>query len=442
MTLRAPSRLVALTVLTGLLGALLVLGSPAALAAQTVTDPRIAEFDPSADHDAMLVDGQPAVSRYELELFNLGAQEPFHSVDMGKPHPDADGKIRFDFTGQVSAWPLPGGDYEARVLVVGPEGSSTSAPSNPFNFSGEQLQITAVTVSQAAVQPGTAVTWTASTAGGTGPIQFQFYRSKDGGSWIEAQAWSTSPTHTWTPGSTDVGTQIVQVWARNAESTAPYDAWKDGDAVSVYALPVVESLTPDRTAPYAVGTPITWTATTSGGIGPLQYQFFRMKDGGSWALVQAWSTSNRCTWTPAASDTGTHVIQVWVRNAASTATYDAAFNSNEVVVTAPVVIMAVSIDRSSPVAVGATVTWTAQTAGGVGPLQFQFLRSLNGGPWILAQAWSTSNALTWTPTARDTGTHVVQAQVRNAGSTAPYDASLSSAPLKVAKGSLKPPGKR
>jgi hypothetical protein len=291
----------------------------------------------------MLADGQPAVSYYELQLFSIGAQEPFHSVDMGKPDPDADGKIRFDFAGQVSAWPLPGGEYEARVRVVGPEGSSVSTPSNPFNFAGEQLQITAVTASQVSVQPGTAVTWTASTVGGAGPIQFQFYRSKDGGSWIEAQAWSTSPTYTWTPGSTDVGTQLVQVWARNAESTATYDAWKDGDAVSVYALPVVQSLTPDRTAPYTVGTPITWTAITSGGVGPLQYQF---------------------------------------------------------------------------------------------------LRALNGGPWILAQAWSTSNALTWTPTARDTGTHVVQVLVRNAGSTSPYDASLNSAPLKVAKSSLKTTGKR
>lgn len=343
MTPSAPSRRIALAVLQGFFVAVLVLGVPASLEAQAVTDPRIAEFDPSADHDAMLGDGQPAVSRYELQLFTLGAQEPFHSVDMGKPDPDPDGKIRFDFTGQVSAWPLPGGDYEARVRVVGPEGSSVSAPSNPFNFAGEQLQITAVTASQASVQPGTAVTWTASTVGGREPIQFQFYRSKDGGSWIEARAWSTSPTLTWTPGSTDIGTQSVQVWARNAESTGTYDAW---------------------------------------------------------------------------------------------------FNGDDVVVTAPVVITAVSVDRSSPVTVGATVTWTAQTTGGIGPLQFQFYRSLNGGPWILARAWSLSNALTWTPTSSDTGTHVVQVQVREAGSTATFDASLSSAPLKVSKTSLKTPRKR
>ncbi len=68
------------------------------LEAQVVSDPRIAEFDPSPDHWTILDDGQPAVVGYELNLYVVGAPAPFATVDMGKPSPAVDGKIRYDFS--------------------------------------------------------------------------------------------------------------------------------------------------------------------------------------------------------------------------------------------------------------------------------------------------------------------------------------------------------
>ena len=79
--------------------------------------------------------GDPVVVRYQLEVYRVGAQAPFVTVDMGKPAPETDGKVRYDFSSLVVGWPLPGGDYEARVRAVGPAGSALSGPSNPFNFS-------------------------------------------------------------------------------------------------------------------------------------------------------------------------------------------------------------------------------------------------------------------------------------------------------------------
>ena len=115
----------------------------AAASAQVVSDPRIAEFDPSPDHWATLDGGQPAVVRYELGMYMVGASAPFTTVDMGKPSPDADGKIRYDFSSGVTGWPLPGGNYEARVSAVGPEGAALSDPSNPFTFtSGSSCTVT------------------------------------------------------------------------------------------------------------------------------------------------------------------------------------------------------------------------------------------------------------------------------------------------------------
>jgi uncharacterized repeat protein (TIGR02543 family) len=64
----------------------------------------------------------------------VGASTPFATVDMGKPSPDADGKIRYDFASGVTGWPLTGSYYEARVSAIGPEGAALSEPSNPFVF--------------------------------------------------------------------------------------------------------------------------------------------------------------------------------------------------------------------------------------------------------------------------------------------------------------------
>lgn len=103
-------------------------------AAQTVSNPRIVEFDPSTDHNTQLDGGVAAVSRYDLEVYAQGAPSPFHTVNLGKPSPEGDGKIRYDFWNGVSAWPLPGGLYEARVSAVGPNGTGRSDPSNGFTI--------------------------------------------------------------------------------------------------------------------------------------------------------------------------------------------------------------------------------------------------------------------------------------------------------------------
>jgi hypothetical protein len=144
------------------------------LQAQTVSDPRIAEFDPSPDHWATLDNGQAAVVRYELNMYSVGAATPFATVDMGKPSPGADGKIRYDFSAAASRWPLPGGEYEARVSAVGPEGAALSDPSNPFTFSTSpsctySLSTSSVSAPAAggsysvSVTASTACSWTATT---------------------------------------------------------------------------------------------------------------------------------------------------------------------------------------------------------------------------------------------------------------------------------------
>jgi hypothetical protein len=121
--------------LVALLAAVWSVAFASPLQAQSVSDPRLAEFDPSPDHWTTLESGQPAVLRYELEMYLLGAVSPLLMVDMGGPSPAGDGKIRFDFTSATAGLTWPAGQLEARVNAVGPEGSAASDASNPFSFS-------------------------------------------------------------------------------------------------------------------------------------------------------------------------------------------------------------------------------------------------------------------------------------------------------------------
>jgi hypothetical protein len=153
-----------------LLAVVLLCVSAVAVPAQAqVVNPRTVEFDPSADHSAVGSDSQPLVQRYDLQMFLVGAAQPFTTASLGKPAAQADGKIRVDFSTLVTPFPLADGSYVARVAAVGPTGSSASDPSNTFAF--QSCAVTLGSPSQAfpagggagsvTVNAGSGCSWTA-----------------------------------------------------------------------------------------------------------------------------------------------------------------------------------------------------------------------------------------------------------------------------------------
>jgi hypothetical protein len=256
-----------------LLVATFVLAPAAALQAQVLSDPRIAEFDPSPDHSRVLDSGQPAVLRYDLGIYLVGAAAPFTTVDMGKPSPDADGRIRYDFASKVTGWPLPGGNYEARVSAVGPDGVALSDASNPFTFTTGAsctVSLSATTANvpssggsyAASVSAGAGCQWTATTplawvtlwtAGGSGSGTVPF----------EVAANSSSSIRT---GAITIGGQKLTLSQAGAAPSCSY-----GLSPSSASVPAAGG-----SASFAVtaGTGCSWTAaasaswiTVSGGSG-------------------------------------------------------------------------------------------------------------------------------------------------------------------------------
>jgi hypothetical protein len=172
------------------------------------------------------------------------------------------------------------------------------------------------------VAVGTPITWTATSTGGAAPINYEFWINVPGAGWTLAQGYSTSSSlASWTP--TVAGTYLIQVWARNSGSAALYDAFGDVVSFQVGTTPLsVTGVSPNVTFPVAVGTPITWTATSTGGAAPISYEFWINVPGAGWTLARGYgTTSSMAPWTPTVA--GTYMIQVWAKSSGSTAAYDA-----------------------------------------------------------------------------------------------------------------------
>ncbi len=227
--------------------------------AQSVVNPRIVEFDPSADHATLLEGGQPVVTEYALELYLQGAVAPFYTMSLGKPAPQADGKIRFDFSTNVAAWPLPGGTYESRVAAVGPTGTGRSDPSNTFSFAtacSYTLAPTSATVGAASGSSSLSVTttsgcaWTATTTASW----VSLITTSGTGSGTVSFSYSTNSTTAARAATISVGGKSYTL-TQSAAAACSYTA-----SPGSFALPSTASATNTITVTAATG--CAWMATT------------------------------------------------------------------------------------------------------------------------------------------------------------------------------------
>ncbi|MGD0781406.1 MAG: hypothetical protein ABSA30_00960 [Candidatus Aminicenantales bacterium] len=339
--------------------------------------------------------------------------------------------------GPANNWtwtPTQAGQYAVQTWVRN-AGSTTNYDawkgSGYFNITGSSiLNVTALNPSPAPPQgTGTTITWTALTAGGTSPLQFRFYLySAATNAWTMIRDYAASNTWSWTP--TQAGQYAVQVWVRNAGSTTNYDAWKGSGYFNITAASTpltVTSLKASPAPPQSAGTTITWTAAATGGTAPLQYQYWLYSGvTGTWTMARDYSTSASWSWTP--TQAAQYAIQVWVRNAGSKTNYDASKGSGYFNITAaptPLTVTSLKASPAPPQSAGTTITWTTTATGGTAPLQYQYLLySGVTGTWTIARDYNTSASWSWTPT--QAAQYAIQVWVRNAGSTANYDAWLGS----------------
>jgi hypothetical protein len=266
---------------------------------------------------------------------------------------------------------------------------------------------------------GTTVTITATSTGCPNP-RYEFWIQPPGGSWAVAQGYSNIATFSWNT-TPPAGVYHWSVWARDAGSSAGYDVFVPGAAYTLTTTPCASAnATAAPASPQASGTTITVSATSTGCANP-RYEFWLQAPGGSWTIVQAYSSTATFSWNTSGSVAGSWHYSVWVRDASSGASYDKFFPGTAYTLTStPCTSANASAAPASPQASGTTVTVTATSATCTHPL-YEFWIKAPGGSWTIAQAYSAAATFSWNTAGLPPGTYYYSVWVRDSGSSAAYD---------------------
>jgi hypothetical protein len=256
-------------------------------------------------------------------------------------HPDKGGRIPgLDVYAGLLGTPCATGRYRIIELVQGPAGVPARVAADSEQVCGTSHLFVATRFNSevplfnmypirsnapATVGPGTAVTWTADASGGTGPVEYRFFRyDLQQDRWTLVRDWDLDPRFTWRPTAADYGRYSLQVWARTAGSAVAYQDWRSSEPLVVAPADVTVYGVQWDAARARAGEPVTLEAIAGGGSGALEYRFFQFAYAtGVWSMIRDYQASNRIEWTPAVGSGGDYAVQVWVRELGSAATYDA-----------------------------------------------------------------------------------------------------------------------
>ena len=278
--------------------------------------------------------------------------------------------------------------------------AETYAKENSIPFeeiTSSNLSISSFTASKQSPQyTGTSVKLTTQASGGIGSLQYKYYRYLNG-NYATIKDWSTTNNVTITP--TTEGTYDLWVAVKDSEGTII----KKNIKFTFDKALGINSFTTDKVSPQYVGTSVKLTTQASGGIGTLQYKYYRYLNG-SYATIKDWSTTNNVTITP--STEGTYDLWVAVKDSEGTMikknikfTFDKALGINSFIA-----------DKVSPQYTKTSVKLTVQAVGGKGTKQYKYYRYLNG-IYKDIKDWSTTNNVTINPST--TGTYDLWVAVKD-----------------------------
>lgn len=314
--------------------------------------------------------------------------------------------------------PLQTGVKYAVSLTVNGAAYSWSFTVGPFVTSTTPCTTAGLTSDIGSPQnPGSVVTFTATSTGCPNP-QYLYYLQSPDGAWTIARGYGGG-TWAWNTSGLALGNYLVDVWVRDAGSGAAYQA--------LHLLPFTlgsiaactgAGLTADRTSPQQIDFPITFTASSTGCPNP-EYLYYLASPGTGWALARGYGGPTWVWDTTTLATIGTYTVDVWVRAVGSGGAYQTLLLSSFIITNRVCSTAGLTSDKASPQAHGAVITFTATSAGCARP-EYLFYLSSPGTGWAVARgyggptwAWSTAGVAS-------IGPYIVDVWVRAAGSGAPY----------------------
>jgi hypothetical protein len=178
------------------------------------------------------------------------------------------------------------------------------------------------------------------------------------------------------------------------------------------------SAAPASTA--VAGTKVTLTASTSGCPNPL-YQFWMAAPGGTWTVVQPYSTNALFAWDTVGAPPGGYSLSVWVRDASASGAngnsdgrWDSYASGTYNITSTPCSSVSLTAAPAAAYA-GTNVTFTAAASGCPNPL-YQFWLATPAGAWQIVQPYGARSSFTWNTNGAVPGSYSVSVWVRDASS--------------------------
>jgi hypothetical protein len=249
-----------------------------------------------------------------------------------------------------------------------------------------------------------------------------YYGKTNGGPYGSSTALISKTLSSYTISSLDTGTYyfvVVAVDTAENESTPSTQVSKTISAATSPAIAV--TLTPNISSPQNVGATVTFTAQASGGGGTYEYQFWRRSPSGVWSVIQNYSSNKTFAWDTKGA-AGTNMISVRARSAGTNVTVDKGLDY--VIRIAPITVVTLMPNISSPQKANKIVTFTAQASGGSGSYEYQFWRRSPSGVWSVIQNYSSKNTFVWN-TKGAAGTNMISVRARSAGTNVTKDKGVT-----------------
>jgi hypothetical protein len=312
---------------------------------------------------------------------------------------------------------------------------SSVAAADQFTF-GACTSVTLASQPSSPVTAGTPVTFTATVAGcaDANPV-FQFWVQPTGQGYEVFQAYSSSNSFTWVTWSMPAGSYNIDVWVRDANSSASYDTYaimaftlNAGTGGSARCSAVTASASPASPSP--AGTVVSVSASASGCTNP-RYEFWLLPPGASaYQLVQKYGSNSSFSWnTSGQQSSSAYRVMVWVRDLNSSSTgnaygaWDTYNNSTLYTVTstsATCSSVTVSASPASPIQEGTTLTVTAGSSGCSNPI-YSFWVLLTGASGYLAgRGYQAVNNFNWHTGGLPPGQYTISVWARDVNSTGLY----------------------
>ena len=256
-------------------------------------------------------------------------------------------------------------------------------------ISSSNLSISSFRASKASPQyAGTQVTLTVQ-ANGKGTLQYKYYGYLNE-KFTEIKDWSENNSVTISPST--AGNYDLWVAVKDSKGTI---VRKNMNFTFIKPLSI-SSITTDKKSPQYTGISLKLTTQATGGIGTLQYKYYRYLNG-AYAQIKDWSTSNSITIAP--STAGTYDLWVAVKDeSGKIVRKNMSFefkNQNSLE------ISSFTADKASPQEVGTEIKLTARATGVTGTANYKYYRYLNG-VYEQIKDWSVDNTATIVPSTEGT----------------------------------------